>query len=254
MKCDPNLYRAAPPSLALKPRLIRHLFLPPLIIALMISLGYIAYLFSEHNGIKALSENGERQLELHARTVESEINKYTYLPSVLELESNVSALLNGPTPELRQKVNDYLEGLNRRSRSRAIYVLDTTGRVLATSNWRDADSYLGEDLSFRAYFQDAVRGLPGRFYGIGSTTGEPGYYLAHGLEEQGKILGVAVIKVQLEALEARWQRARLEAFVSDENGIIILSSDPARRLKSVRPLTRKSRSGWPAACNITGGR
>ncbi|WP_426140464.1 sensor histidine kinase [Pseudomonas sp. DWP3-1-2] len=237
MKCDSNLYRAAPPSLAVKPRLIRHLFLPPLIIALMIGLGYIAYLFSEHNGIKALSESGERQLELHARTVESEINRYTYLPSVLELESSVSALLNEPTPELRQKVNDYLEGLNRRSRSRAIYVLDTTGRVLATSNWRDADSYLGEDLSFRAYFQDAVRGLPGRFYGIGSTTGEPGYYLAHGLEEQGKIVGVAVIKVQLEALEARWQRARLEAFVSDENGIIILSSDPARRLKSVRPLT-----------------
>jgi two-component system sensor histidine kinase AauS len=237
MKCDPTLYRAAPPSLAVKPRLIRHLFLPPLIIVLMFGVGYIAYLFSEHYGIKSLSESGERQLELHARTLESEINKYTYLPSVLELESSVSALLNDPTPELRGEVNDYLEGLNRRSRSRAIYVLDTTGRVLATSNWRDADSYLGEDLSFRAYYQDAVRGMPGRFYGIGSTTGEPGYYLAHGLEEKGKIVGVAVIKVQLDALEQRWQRARLEAFVSDENGIIILSSDPARRLKSVRPLT-----------------
>jgi two-component system sensor histidine kinase AauS len=213
------------------------MFLPPLIILLMIGLGYVSYLFSETNGVKALSENGERQLELHARTVESEINKYNYLPSVLELESNVSDLLNEPSPELRSKVNDYLEGLNRRSRSRAIYVLDTTGRVLATSNWRDADSYLGEDLSFRAYYQDAIRGLPGRFYGIGSTTGEPGYYLAHGLEEKGKIIGVAVIKVRLEALEERWQRARLEAFVSDENGIIILSSDPARRLKSVRALT-----------------
>lgn len=235
MKCDPPL--SAPPSLAVKPRLIRHLFLPPLIILLMIALGYVTYLYSEANGIKALGENGERQLELHARTVESEINKYNYLPSVLELESNVSELLNDPSPELRGKVNDYLEGLNRRSRSRAIYVLDTTGRVLATSNWRDADSYLGEDLSFRAYYQNAVRGLPGRFYGIGSTNGEPGYYLAHGLEEKGKIIGVAVIKVRLEALEERWQRARLEAFVSDENGIIILSSDPARRLKSVRPLT-----------------
>jgi two-component system sensor histidine kinase AauS len=235
MKCDPPL--SAPPSLAVKPRLIRHLFLPPLVILLMIALGYVSYLYSEKNGIKALGENGERQLELHARTVESEINKYNYLPSVLELESNVSDLLNDPSPELRTKVNDYLEGLNRRSRSRAIYVLDTTGRVLATSNWRDADSYLGEDLSFRAYYQDAIRGLPGRFYGIGSTTGEPGYYLAHGLEEKGKIIGVAVIKVRLEALEERWQRARLEAFVSDENGIIILSSDPARRLKSVRPLT-----------------
>ncbi|MCF5709349.1 sensor histidine kinase [Pseudomonas syringae] len=237
MKCDPTLYRAAPPSLAVKPRLIRQLFLPPLIFILMIGLGYGAYLISEHNGIKSLSESGERQLELHARTVESEISKYNYLPSVLELESSVSQLLNEPAPQIQQQVNRYLEGLNRRSRSRAIYVLDTTGRVLATSNWRDSDSYQGEDLSFRAYFQDAVRGMPGRFYGIGTTTGESGYYLAHGLEEKGRIIGVAVIKVGLQALEERWQRARLEAFVSDENGIIILSSDPARRLKSVRPLT-----------------
>lgn len=237
MKCDPNLFRAAPPSLAVKPRLIRQLFLPPLIIALMIGLGYVGFWISEFYGIRTLSENGERQLELHARTVESEISKYTYLPSLLELESSVSKLLADPNFETRSTVNDYLEGLNRRSRSRAIYVMDTTGRVLATSNWRDADSYLGEDLSFRSYFQNAVRGQPGRFYGIGSTNGEPGYYLAHGLEEHGKIIGVAVVKVRLEALEERWQRARLEAFVSDENGIIILSSDPARRLKAVRPLS-----------------
>ncbi|MBJ2242131.1 MULTISPECIES: sensor histidine kinase [Pseudomonas] len=237
MKCDPTLYRAAPPSLAVKPRLIRQLFLPPLIILLMIGLGFIGFWTSEHYGIRTLGENGERQLELHARTVESEISKYTYLPSLLELESSVSKLLADPNPEHRQRVNEYLEGLNRRSRSRAIYVMDTTGRVMATSNWRDVDSYLGEDLSFRAYFQNAVRGQPGRFYGIGSTNGEPGYYLAHGLEEHGKIIGVAVVKVRLEALEERWQRARLEAFVSDENGIIILSSDPARRLKAVRPLS-----------------
>lgn len=237
MKCDPNQFRAAPPSLAVKPRLIRQLFLPPLIIALMVGLGYIGFWVSEYYGIRTLSDNGERQLELHARTVESELSKYTYLPSLLELESSVSRLLADPKQETRQTVNDYLEGLNRRSRSRAIYVMDTTGRVLATSNWRDADSYQGEDLSFRAYFQNAVRGQPGRFYGIGSTNGEPGYYLAHGLEEHGKIIGVAVVKVRLEALEERWQRARLEAFVSDENGIIILSSDPARRLKAVRPLS-----------------
>ena len=241
MKCDPNQFRAAPPSLAVKPRLIRQLFLPPLIIALMIGLGYIGFWVSEYYGIRTLSDNGERQLELHARTVESELSKYTYLPSLLELESSVSRLLADPNQETRQPVNDYLEGLNRRSRSRAIYVMDTTGRVLATSNWRDADSYQGEDLSFRAYFQNAVRGQPGRFYGIGSTNGEAGYYLAHGLEEHGKIIGVAVVKVRLEALEDRWQRARLEAFVSDENGIIILSSDPARRLKAVRPLSDETK-------------
>ncbi|MGG5290757.1 sensor histidine kinase [Pseudomonas shirazensis] len=239
MKCDPSLLRPALP--AVKSRLIRQLLLPPLIILLMVGLGLIGYVLSDNSGIRILSENGERQLELHARTVESEISKYTYLPSLLELEDSVSQLLSEPEGGARQSVNEYLEGLNRRSRSRAIFVLDTSGRVQATSNWRDADSFLGEDLSFRAYFQDAVRGEPGRFYGIGSTTGEAGYYLAHGLEEHGKIIGVAVIKVRLDTLEERWQRARLEAFVSDENGIIILSSDPARRLKAVRALSPQTK-------------
>lgn len=198
--------------------------------------GYGGYLLSKHTGIRALAENGERQLELNARAVESEITKYTYLPSLLELESDVERLLLDPSPQRRQRVNDYLEGLNRRSGSLATYILDTSGRVLATSNWRSADSYQGEDLSFRAYFQDAVQGRPGRFYGIGSTTGEPGYYLAHSLEHNGRIIGVGVVKVRLDTLEERWQRAQLEAYVSDENGIIILASNPARRLKAVHPL------------------
>ena len=186
MKCDPSLLRPAQPTV--KSRLIRQLLVPPLVILLMVGLGMAGFLISESNGIRTLSENGERQLELHARTVESEISKYTYLPSLLELEDSVSRLLTDPDAGDRQVVNEYLEGLNRRSRSRAIFVLDTNGRVQATSNWRDADSFLGEDLAFRAYFQVAVRGEPGRFYGIGSTTGEAGYYLAHGLEEPSELL------------------------------------------------------------------
>ncbi|HCL4034182.1 TPA: sensor histidine kinase, partial [Pseudomonas aeruginosa] len=207
------------------------------LLLLMLGFGYGGYRISESAGIRALAENGERQLELHARTVESEISKYTYLPSLLELERSVSHLLTDPTPYRRNQVNAYLEGLNRRAGSRAVYLLDTNGRVLATSNWSDPDSYLGEDLSFRAYWQDAMKGKPGRFYGIGSTRGEPGYYLAHGLVHGGRIIGVAVVKVKMDALEERWEKARLEAFVSDENGIIILSSNPALRLKAVRSLS-----------------
>ncbi|TBU89048.1 sensor histidine kinase [Stutzerimonas kirkiae] len=208
---------------------------------LVLACGYAGYHLSERTGIRALAESGERQLELHARAVESEITKYTYLPSLLELEASVGRLLRTPTGYRRQLVNEYLEGLNLRSGSLAVYILDTDGRVVATSNWAQADSYLGEDLSFRAYFKDAMQGQPGRFYGIGSTVGEPGYYLAHGLRDGERLIGVAVVKVKLDALEERWARARLEAYVSDENGIIILSSNPARRLKSLRPLDEATR-------------
>lgn len=236
MQCLPAPSRA---DLTVKPRLLRHLsliLLFLLFLLVVLGCGYAGYHISDRAGIRALAENGERQLELNARAVESEINKYTYLPSLLELEGNVSRLLLAPTAYRRHHVNMYLQGLNQRSGSLAIYVLDPDGRVIATSNWDEADSYLGEDLSFRAYYQDAIEGRPGRFYGIGSTTGEPGYYLAHGLREGKRIIGVAVVKVRLDALEERWQRALLEAYVSDENGIIILASDPMVRLKSVRPL------------------
>ena len=241
MQCSTARLRAVPPALTVKPRLARLLLLILLMLLLVLGCGYAGYRISERFGIRALGENGERQLELNARAVESEISKYTYLPSLLELEYSVGRLLQTPTNYRRQQVNDYLEGLNQRSGSLAIYVLDRSGRVLATSNWREPSSFLGEDLSFRAYFQDAVQGKPGRFYGIGSTTGEPGYYLAHGLKSGERIIGVAVVKVRLDALEQRWQRARLEAYVSDENGIIILSSNPARRLKAVRQLGPNTR-------------
>ncbi|CAD5108950.1 sensor histidine kinase [Zestomonas carbonaria] len=242
MQSPPSALRALPIPPIVKPRLLRHLLLPLPIILLMLACGYAAYYLSEQIGIRALADTGERQLELHARAVESEISTHTYLPSLLELEASVTRLLVMPTEYRRERVNVYLEGLNQRSGSRAIYVLDTNGRVLATSNWRDADSFQGEDLSFRAYFRDAMAGKPGRFYGVGTTTGEPGYYLAHGLRHHDRIIGVAVVKIRLDPLERRWERARLEAFVSDENGIIILSSDPARRLKAVRPLDEATRT------------
>jgi two-component system sensor histidine kinase AauS len=234
--------RVTSPLLTVKPRQIRRLLLPLPIIALMLVCGFSAYYLSTQIGIRALTESGERQLGLHTRALESEISTHTYLPSLLELSSDVSKLLLSPSEPHRLQVNRYLEGLNRRSGSRAIYVLDLAGRVQATSNWRDADSFQGEDLAFRAYFQDARDGKPGRFYGVGSTTGEAGYYLAHGLRQRDKIIGVAVVKVRLEPIERRWQDAHLQAYVSDENGIIILSSDPANRLKAIHPLAAEIRA------------
>lgn len=222
------------------PFIRRWLLLPLAALAIPV-IGLAGYLLSEAIGLRNQADSGARQLELHARAVESELDKYTYLPSVLELERSVLDLLTSPTLEGQQTVNAYLSGLQARSASRAIFLMDLQGHVVASSNWREQDSFVGEDLSFRPYFKDAIEGRPGRYYGVGSTTGEAGYFLAHGLRDHGTLIGVAVVKVRLDALEARWQKARLEAFVSDENGIIILSSDATRRLKSVEPLDAEHR-------------
>ena len=155
MQC---LSPSVPPALAVKPHLLRQLLLTLLGIALVLGCGYAGYRLSEAIGIRELAAGGERQLELNARAVESEIGKYTYLPSLLELESGVSRLLLTPGSYRRQRLNDHLEGLNQRAGSLAVYVLDLDGRVVATSNWNQPSSFLGEDLSFRDYYKQAVRG------------------------------------------------------------------------------------------------
>lgn len=96
----------------MKPRLLRHFLLPLLIILLTIGLGYAGYRISEHFGIRT-PERNRRTPAGTARTVE-ELGKYTYLPSLLELESSVSRLLADPSVQNRVTVNQYLEGLNRR--------------------------------------------------------------------------------------------------------------------------------------------
>ena len=140
MQCPSSSLRAVPPALTVKPRLLRHLLLTVLMLLLVLGCGYAGYLISEKFAIAALTDSGERQLGLHARALESEISTHTYLPSLLELEYNVGRLLQTPTTYRRQLVNDYLEGLNQRSGSLAIYLLDLDGRVLATSNWSTKSS------------------------------------------------------------------------------------------------------------------
>ena len=55
---------SVPPSLTVKPRLVRQLLLPIPLLLLMLGFGYGGYRISESAGIRALAENGERQLEL----------------------------------------------------------------------------------------------------------------------------------------------------------------------------------------------
>ena len=221
-------------------------FLPYLLAAvlgMMLATGYITYRASERSGIEALADSGTRQLELHARGLESEIDKYTFVPNILGLEERILNVLTSPDPfpGPQALANRYLEDLNQQTSTSTIYVINTEGRVLASSNWRRADSYVGEDLSFRDYFQQALKGGQGRSYGVGTTRAEPGYYLAQGLKKDGKIIGVAVVKVRLDQLEPSWQWADTDAFVSDENGVIILASEPEWKLHTLSLLSAERR-------------
>jgi two-component system, sensor histidine kinase AauS len=187
-----------------------------------------------------LQQTGHHRLDLYGASLEREIDKYAYFPATLGLERDVLDLVGRGAP-VAQAVNRYLEQLNQRAGTLSIYVLDRQGTAVAASNWNRPDSFIGENLSYRPYFVEAAEGRPGRFFGVGITRGEPGYYLSSPLTEEGKTVGVAVVKVSLEQLEQSWATVEAPALVSDENGVVILASVPSWKFTTLRPLDEQAR-------------
>ena len=201
------------------------------------------YRISQQMGLAELQATGRHRLDLYATSLEREIGKYAYFPATLGLERDVLDLLAQPdNTRLAGTLNSYLERLNERAGTLAIYILDRRGQVLASSNWRRGDSFVGEDLSFREYFRDAMENGSGRLFGIGTTRSEPGYYLSSALADQDKVLGVAVVKVSLEQLEKSWTTVEAPVLVADENGVAILSSVQDWKFTTLRPLDESTRN------------
>ena len=215
------------------------------IAALVAGAALSTYRVGQSMGYAELQTTGRHRLDLYSASLEREISKYAYFPDTLGLERDVLNLIRyADDRRLPGTVNAYLEQLNERAGTLAIYVLDERGRVLAASNWRRSDSYVGEGLSFRPYFRDAMENGSGRFFGIGTTRSEPGYYLSSALAGDGRNLGVAVVKVSLEQLEKSWSTVEAPVMVADENGVVILSSVPDWKFTTMRALDEKTRSSF----------
>lgn len=212
--------------------------------ALIAATSLLAFRLSLALGLSELQVTGRHRLDLYASSLEREIDKYAYFSTTLGLERDVLQLLAAPRPDRTAQVNQYLEQLNERAGTLSIYVLDRQGRVMASSNWRRPDSFLGEDLSFRPYFRQALETGRGRIFGIGTTRGEPGYYLASALGNGQGTLGVAVVKVGLQQLEQSWATVEAPTLVADENGVVILASVPDWKFTTLQPLDKATRSAF----------
>ena len=196
----------------------------------------IAWAVAQRIGIERLHDTGTHKLDLYAASLDSALGKYEYLPAVAALRDEVVALLRNPGPKLEHAVNVYLSEVNADAHSAVLYVLDRRGHTLASSNWNEEASFVGMDLGYRPYVRDALDHGAGRFYGIGTTSGKPGFYHSQAIRDQGEVIGVAVVKVSLDHVENAWSDGSDVALVVDASGVVFLASDPDWKFKTYEPL------------------
>jgi two-component system C4-dicarboxylate transport sensor histidine kinase DctB len=199
--------------------------------------------YAERQILTERAAEAQSQLELYAQNLGTLIERFRSVPALLALDSDIQDLLHRPDDQaLRQTLNVRLERLNQASGSAVLYLLDTRGHTLAASNWNEPSSFVGHDYAFRPYFQDAVRTGSGRYFAVGVTTGVPGYFLSHAVRDAlGELLGVLVVKLELEELQRDWLAQSGVLLVTDDHGIVILSNRPTWRFRYLNPLSDEDR-------------
>ncbi|ABV14922.1 TPA: sensor histidine kinase [Citrobacter koseri] len=192
--------------------------------------------FFLHERFIGLSGTDKMRLDMYKSTLNSTIEQYNILPYMLSTDNIIRRSLIDENGAQKYSINEKIEHLNRNLKTAAIFILDAQGKAIASSNWKEVGSYVGQNYSYRPYFKQAMAGQNGKFYGIGSTTNTPGFFLSTGIKENNKIIGVVVVKISLNEIEKAWSEGPENIIVTDEHSIIFLSSRTQWKMKSLQPL------------------
>ncbi|KXJ53631.1 MAG: C4-dicarboxylate ABC transporter [Thalassospira sp. Nap_22] len=172
--------------------------------------------------INELHRTAQARLALYDSSLRAAVDQYRYLPYVVARHHEVIAAITGTGNP--RTADMYLERVKQRSGAAALYVMDKTGMTVAASNWNTPDSFVGEDYGFRPYFSQSITGGEGFFFGIGVTTGRAGLFISNPIRGDDEIIGVAVVKIELDEVESNWQEGGETVFVADEDGVITMTS------------------------------
>lgn len=214
-----------------------------LVLTLIGAVAWGTHVLALQLGLQRTGDLAGHRLDVTAARLDGELARFDYLPALLETSSEVFQLLATPgDTALRAQVSRTLHALDAIAGADILYVIDTAGTVVASADWQQPGTPFGQDLSWRPYVRDALARGEGQFYGVGVTSGRAGYYRSFALPRHGKALGVAAVKIDLEAFEREWPRLPGELLVVDERGVVILASRAAWKFRPLVPLTAEARA------------
>ncbi len=185
-----------------------------------------------------LANQNRQTLDLYVANLLGTLHRYETLPQILGDLPALRAVLTSPGDSTAQgNANRLLRDISQQTGADVMYLMDAKGLTLAASNSDQRDSFIGRNFSFRPYFTDALAGRTGRFFGLGTTSVKRGYFFAGPVHDGERVIGVLVVKVDLDHTETLWGKTPEQLLLTDQNGVVILTSNPEWRFRATRDLT-----------------
>lgn len=197
---------------------------------------YGAGLYGRTAEIGALAAQGRTDANLKVALLRAVLESPRALPLLLSADQQVRDALSQKNAAAIDVLNRKLEGLVSGTKASVLYVIGADGLAIASSNWREPISFVGNDYRFRDYFSGAMQAGTAEYFALGNVSKRPGLYISRRVGDAAAPLGVVVVKMEFDQLEADWREANRPAYVSDENGVVLITSVPSWRFMTTAPL------------------
>ena len=206
---------------------------------LLIALAVAMQNFASSYYLEEGAARAKATLRLTIQSLEGRLRRFEVLPALLADDEIIRSLALDPAnADLRVRANRWLKQQNLAIEASDMYVMTLNGTTTAASNFDKPDSFVDQSFEYRPYFTQAAAGGKGRFFALGTTSGVRGYYFSAPVRSiAGAVIGVIALKIGLDEIEAEWRVQEYRILVSDPEGIIFLSTDPAWLYRGLLPLT-----------------
>lgn len=194
---------------------------------------------------QAAFQEAERQAVANTQLIQKSLNAF-----LTENQKTVSTMASMPALQralLRRKAdaiyaaNVVLDRFKSTLNADVCYLMNRQGTTIASSNRRDADSFVGQNFSFRPYYQQAIRGVAGAYLALGTTSKKRGVYHSYPVfdDPDAPPIGIAVIKSPIEKTEKELGLPEEDILlVTDPRGLVFISNRSEWLFGSIWELTR----------------
>jgi len=220
---------------ALQVNNIRWVYPVILSFVLGVSLFWSYHVISQQT-LEELADQSQNRLTLFVSNITAALDKYEHLPKLISTNYRLVNLTHRAGASETNDTNLYLQTVAETSGASDIYLMGQDGTTLAASNWDSDHSFVGINFNFRPYFQQALAGKSGRYFALGTTSLQRGYYFSYPVYRAEAIAGVIVVKINLADIEAAWTEKGSHFVVTDDDGIVFLSTQPEWTYHSLQPL------------------
>jgi two-component system C4-dicarboxylate transport sensor histidine kinase DctB len=181
----------------------------------------------------SLEVQARTDADLNAALLRAVLEKQRALPLVLAQDTALGEALVTGTGDALDQLNRKLEGLAAGTQAAVIYVIGRQGVAVSASNWREPTSFVGNDYRFREYYQKAMSDGKAEHFALGSVSKKPGLYISQRVDGPSGPLGVVVVKLEFDQVEAAWRASLKPTYVTDSRGIVLITSIPSWRFMTI---------------------